>query len=194
MKQNFDAILEKVFKHEGGYVDHPKDPGGATNMGITFATLQRWRGKPITKQDVRNLTKREAADIYRAYYWNVIKGDDLPSGIDAFIMDYGVNSGPSRAVIHLQEILKVGQDGKVGPITIEAARKANAASVVDQLSARRMRFLKGLSTWGTFGRGWERRVNEVTAFSKSLIRSDDNRAPTSIVDIIISILMALFRR
>gem|GEM_PF-6374819 len=81
-KANFSACLAHVLASEGGYVDHTKDPGGATNMGITLATLQEWRGRPIAKTDVRDLTRDEAAAIYRAKYWNKVKGDDLPAGLD----------------------------------------------------------------------------------------------------------------
>lgn len=158
---NFPAVMTEIFKHEGGYVDHPKDPGGATNMGITFAVLQEWRGEPITKTDVKNLTKSEAQEIYRKRYWNVIKGDDLPAGIDLVTMDGSVNSGTGRGPKWLQAALAVAQDGKVGPNTIKAAWSANAADTINGACEARLSFLRGLKTYPTFGKGWESRVTAV---------------------------------
>ena len=94
---NFEASLAAVLKHEGGYADHPSDPGGATNLGVTRATLTRWRGRPVSKAEIRALTRAEAAKIYRALYWDEIAGDVLPAGLDFAVFDYCVNSGPGRA-------------------------------------------------------------------------------------------------
>ncbi len=157
----FDACLTELLKHEGGYVDHPADPGGATNMGITFATLREWRGKPVTKDDVRNLTKGEAGEIYRARYWNAVKGEQLPAGVDLAVFDYAVNSGPGRAVRDLQAILGVAQDGAIGPKTLAAVERAGPKTVIVDLCDKRRKFLRSLASYATFGRGWERRVNEV---------------------------------
>ncbi len=99
---NFERALSLVLKHEGGFADHPADPGGATMMGITQATLAEWRGRPVTKDEVRALSRVEAGAIYRARYWDAVKGDDLPSGLDLAAFDYAVNSGPARAVRTIQ--------------------------------------------------------------------------------------------
>jgi lysozyme family protein len=158
----FGACLPLILKHEGGYVDHPADPGGATNLGITHATLAAWRGKPVTKQDVRNLTVTEAAAIYRARYWDAVRGDELPAGVDLAVFDFAVNSGPGRAIRTLQGVLGVAQDGALGPVTMAALAKApGKATVIVDLCDARMRFLRGLSTFATFGRGWTARVNAI---------------------------------
>lgn len=161
-KNNLQKCLEVLWPFEGGYVDHPRDPGGATNMGITFAVLQRWRGAPITKTDVRNLTKAEAAAIYESNYWRPIRGDDLPLGVDLSTMDYGVNSGPSRSVRDLQRVVGVNADGVVGPVTLAAAAHAPRATIKAHC-ARRLSFVQGLKIWDTFGKGWSRRIATVEA-------------------------------
>jgi hypothetical protein len=102
---NFDRALTLVLQSEGGYADDPRDPGGATNRGITRATLARWRGRPVSKAELRALGRAEAAAIYRALYWDALRGDDLPAGLDIALFDYGVNSGPARAARTLQAVL-----------------------------------------------------------------------------------------
>jgi lysozyme family protein len=144
MKDTFDAYLPELFKHEGGYVDHPADPGGATNFGITLGTLQSFRGKPVSKGDVRNLTKREAGLIYRARYWDAIGGDSLPAGVDAVAFDIAVNHG-------------VGRWRQWAPI-IKGLAPDDA---IRALCERRRRFYRSLKTFPTFGKGWMRRANEV---------------------------------
>lgn len=173
---NFDRCLEEVLRHEGGYADHPSDPGGATNMGITRKTLARWRGVSpwweLPKQEVKNLKRGEARAIYKGLYWDVIAGNELPDGLDLALFDYAVNSGPARAVMDLQRELKVRIDGAVGPITLGAARDAahsgGIAGLIAALCARRLAFLKSLSIFAVFGRGWQRRVADVQASALQL--------------------------
>lgn len=148
MKQTFDQFLPQLLKHEGGYVDHPRDPGGATNLGITLATLSRWRGRTVSKAEVRALQKDEAAAIYRAEYWNKIDADSLRAGPDAALFDVAVNSGPGRAKAWLPLI-----SGK-GPV-----------DAVKAVCARRRAFFRSLRAFDVFGKGWMRRVNEVEAWS-----------------------------
>jgi len=162
-RDNFPAVMAEIWKHEGGFVNHPKDPGGATNMGITIGTLRDWRKKPVTVADVKNLTKAEALEIYRANYWRPVFGDDLPAGIDLVTMDPAVNSGVSRGVRWLQEALGATVDGRMGPQTINAALAADPVPTIQRACARRMGFLRSLRTWSTFGVGWSRRVASVEA-------------------------------
>ena len=160
----FADCLAELLRQEGGYVDNPADPGGATNLGITLATLSDWRGRPVTKQEVRDLTKSEAGAIYRARYWNVVRADSLPPGLDLAVFDFAVNSGPARAVKTLQAVVGAAQDGAVGPITLAAiARASGTVKIITELSDARMRYLRSLPTWESFGRGWTRRVEEVKA-------------------------------
>lgn len=165
---NFAAVMEHVFAREGGYVDHPADPGGATNMGITQATLAAWRGRAVTKAEVRALTREEASDIYYQRYWRAAGCHQMPPGFDLVLMDAAVNSGPVRGVRWLQEGLGVATDGIVGPITVEAAWKAGPDELRKAIDARE-KFLRGLSTWSKFGRGWTRRLDEVRAAAAEML-------------------------
>lgn len=162
-RDNFDAVMAEVFAHEGGFVNHPRDPGGATNWGITRATLADWRGRAVSVQDVRDLTRAEAQDIYRSRYWSPVAGDLLPAGLDLVAMDGAVNSGVSRGVRWLQTGLGVPADGRMGPVTLQAASQAVASDTIKRACAARMSFLRGLRHWDAFGRGWSRRVAKVEA-------------------------------
>lgn len=157
----FARCMPLILKHEGGYSDHPSDPGGATNMGITRATLEAWRGLPVSKADVMALQRAEAEAIYRAKYWNAVKGDDLPAGVDYCVFDYAVNSGPGRAIKALQRAVGEAQDGVIGPRTMAAVKAADPMLVINSICNSRLAFLQGLATWPTFGGGWGRRVREV---------------------------------
>ena len=112
---NFNPCLTFVLWAEGGYVDDPLDPGGATNLGITLGVLREWRHTAVTKSDVQNLTREEAGAIYRARYWNAIRGDELPAGVDLMVFDACVNLGPGRSARMLQAAVGVAQDGAIGP-------------------------------------------------------------------------------
>lgn len=177
-RDSFETALGAVLRHEGGYVDHPRDPGGATNMGITRATLAAFRGRPVTKAEVRGLTADEAGRIYRERYWNAVRGDELPAGVDLAVFDAAVNSGPSRAIRWLQGALALARDGRMGPATLAAARMAEPGALIRSFSAARLAFLRGLPTWPEFGRGWRRRVAETEAAALALARP--RRAPTSL--------------
>ncbi len=160
----FATCLDVVLKLEGGYVDDPADPGGATNMGITRATLAAWRGvspaSALAKAEVKALGRAEAAEIYRGQYWNRCRCGDLPAGLDLAVFDFAVNSGPDRAIRALQGAVGVSSDGIIGPITLAAV--ADRRSVLDKLIATicdgRLSFLQRLATYATFGRGWSSRV------------------------------------
>lgn len=161
---NYPACLAHVLKWEGGYVDHPRDPGGATNHGITRATLAAHRGRAVSKQDVRDLTIAEAGEIYRPKYWDKVKGDHLPDGMDLVTFDGGVNSGPSRGIRWLQKGLGVAVDGVIGPVTLQTVQTAQkGVLVIQRACAARMGFLQKLGTWSSFGRGWARRVADTEA-------------------------------
>ncbi len=162
--QNFEKSLGLVLKHEGGYVDHPRDPGGATNKGVTIGTLGDWLGRKATKEEVRNISDETVAAIYKRNYWDKVRGNDLPAGFDYVAFDGGVNSGPSRGVRWLQKGLKVSADGRIGPQTMDAALKVrDGVAVIQRACAARLGFMQGLRTWKTFGRGWGRRVAGVEA-------------------------------
>ncbi|WEK02770.1 MAG: glycoside hydrolase family 108 protein [Candidatus Devosia phytovorans] len=165
MADRFDICLDEVLRHEGGYADHPQDPGGATSMGITHKTLARWRQVSpwwdLPKSAVKDLTRAEAGKIYRAGYWDRCKADHLPPGLDLALFDYAVNSGPDGAIKALQAILGVLADGQIGPLTLAAVARRSSPGLVTALCDQRLGFLQRLGTFATFGRGWTSRVASV---------------------------------
>lgn len=177
---NFDASMAEVFSHEGGYVNDPRDPGGETNMGISK--------RSYPSEDIRGMTRERAAAIYRRDYWNRVKGDQLPDGIDLVAFDPAVNSGVSRGSRWLQSALGVTQDGKIGPQTVLAAQTAtDGVAVIKRACAARMGFLRGLtSLWSTYSRGWTRRVASVEATAVAMytrssvaVRQERKKADTT---------------
>ncbi|MAK51058.1 glycosyl hydrolase 108 family protein [Marinobacter sp.] len=162
MLENFVKSLETVLKHEGGYVDHPKDPGGRTNMGITQAVYEKYLNRTVTEEEMKNIKIGDVRIIYKENYWDKIKGDDLPSGVDFCVFDWAVNSGVSRASKALQKIIGAKADGVIGPNTLKAVESADSEVIIQQLTEAREDFYKRLSTFDTFGKGWLSR-NEKTA-------------------------------
>lgn len=160
--QNFNTIMLHIFEVEGGYVDHPRDPGGATNMGITLGTLSRWRGRRVSKEEVKNLTKMEAKNIYFNYYWEEVDCDEWPSGLDLLMMDACVNSGPSGAVKWLQRAVGVDDDGRLGPITKGSVRASQSLlDLIRSCMEERRKSVRTFRNYDVFGRGWENRLNSV---------------------------------
>jgi lysozyme family protein len=201
MKANFTRALAATLKHEGGWSDHPADPGGATMRGVTLATFRRYVPS-ASKTDLRNISDAQIEQIYRDGYWNKIKGDDLPYGVDFAVFDFAVNSGPQRAAIYLQEIVGVAPDGRIGPLTLAAIDKWDAVKLVEKLCANRIAFLKRLSTWPTFGKGWSRRVTDVLRLAKDMAialpkppaaKPEPVSRPT-VWSLIIDLFKAIFKR
>ena len=157
MKSNWNQIFKWVLATEGGYVNHPKDPGGPTNMGVTQRTYDAWTG---LHKSVKHITRTEVQAIFEKQYFHKVMGDDLPSGLDYAVADYAINSGPSRAVKALQRQLHVTADGIMGAHTLQAINTSNTP--VDEIIAtyctNRLNWMKRLKTWTTFGRGWSARV------------------------------------
>lgn len=166
--ENFDQAVSLTLSFEGGYSDHPLDPGGATNRGITLATLARHRGKPVSKSEVMALTEAEARAIYRASYWNAVSCDALPAGLDLAMFDFAVNSGPARAIAALSALL--GQKGRstIDQAMLDRLKSADCSLLARQLCRKRLGFLQGLKIFPTFGRGWTRRVEAVSAAAAAL--------------------------
>jgi lysozyme family protein len=163
MKENWDACFTMVLKHEGGFVNHPKDPGGMTNLGVTRTNWELYLDHDVTEADMRALTPEMVKPFYKKNYWDKIRGDELPSGVDYAAYDLAVNSGTGRAAKYLQQIAGVTADGVIGPRSMEAIKKCDAEDTVDSLCTMRLDFLKNLNTFDTFGKGWTIRVNDVKA-------------------------------
>ena len=163
-KAEFTPALKAVLAHEGGYVNHPRDPGGATNYGVTQRVYDGYRerqDRPL--QSVRHIAKVEVSAIYQRQYWNAIRGDELPAGVAYVVFDGAVNSGPGQAARWLQRALRMNAvDGVIGEATLAAARNhPDHDKLIADMLALRMAFLRRLKTWDAFGRGWTSRVNEV---------------------------------
>lgn len=169
MNEAFEIALKIVLKHEGGYVNHPRDPGGHTNLGITLKTLRRYR-KDADVEWLKSLRPESdiVKEIYGDGYWDAVKADELPPGVDLAMFDFAVNSGPARARKYLQQVLGVKVDGIIGPKTLASLRGRSPGSLVRSLCELRLAFLRGLSHWGDFGRGWERRVTETEELALAL--------------------------
>ncbi|TGS47544.1 MULTISPECIES: glycosyl hydrolase 108 family protein [unclassified Mesorhizobium] len=168
MDRNFSRSLALVLKSEGLWSDNPADPGGATMKGVTLANFRRYVQPNATKDDLRRITDAQLATVYRKFYWDAVAGDQLPDGVDYATFDFAVNSGPGRAAKYLQAVAGVPEDGQIGPTTIAAISAKPAGGVIDTLCDNRLVFLKRLPTWGTFGKGWQSRVESVRRASLSL--------------------------
>lgn len=176
MKANFPQAVALVLKEEGGYVDDPKDPGGRTNLGVTQAAWEAYRGTPSSEAQMRALTPNDVIPFYRVRYWDACKCDDLPDGLDYAVFDYAVNSGVSRACKCLQEILGVPQDGKIGPQTLAAVSTRAVENLIAGVCDARLAFLRAAKNpktqeplWPRFGRGWGKRVADVQGIALRMV-------------------------
>lgn len=176
---SFDEALTRVLVHEGGYVNHPADPGGATNKGVTQRVYDGWRrraGKPT--RSVKQITGDEVKAIYEFQYWDKIRADEMPAGVDYVVFDGAVNSGPGQAVKWLQRALGVAADGVVGAVTIEALNEhPDHDALIADVMSRRLAMLKGLRTWRTFGAGWSKRVANVLKHGQAAAMGSVGPAP-----------------
>ncbi len=174
MKENYKAFVDRMIqRYEGGYGWDRADPGGPTNFGITCYDLAEHRHQKMTSMSawaplVRAMPLQEAEDIYVTKYATACRFNDLNSGPDCAIMDFGVNSGSSRAVKYAQVIVGAPRDGVLGPHTLEAINKMGANTFVDDICDVRLHFLRSLHTWPTFGRGWASRVADLRAYCHHL--------------------------
>jgi len=170
MSNKFSEALEVILHHEGGYVNHPKDPGGETNLGVTKRVYEDFGGE----KEMKELVKEDVEPIYKKNYWDRVKGDDLPEGLDLCIFDFAVNAGPGRAAKFIQRLVNTIVDGGIGPNTIKCindhVEKYGVSTTIDQYQSARHNYYQGLSTFETFGRGWTRRVDEVTEKAKEWIQ------------------------
>jgi len=168
MKHNWEEAFKHILKHEGGYVNHPSDPGGMTNLGVTKRVWEEWTGKRVSEADMRALTPELVAPMYTKKYWDVIRGDDLPAGVDLCVFDAAVNAGVGRASKFLQQVVGVTADGQIGPKTISAVTAKPADEIIEAFCALREAHYKSLSTFETFGKGWMRRLASIKAESTDM--------------------------
>ncbi len=152
MKENFDEALKAILKHEGGFVNHPKDPGGMTNLGVTKKVWEEWVGHAVDEKAMRALTPETVGPMYKKKYWDAVKGDEMPDGLDYLMFDFAINAGPGRAIK-----------------TMQSLKDANQSELVAKFSAEKEAFYRSLPTFGTFGKGWLRRVAEAKTHAESML-------------------------
>jgi len=146
----FDAFIDRVLTHEGGYVNDPRDPGGETKFGISK------RSFPML--DIKGLTRDDAKALYRVNFWELVRGDELPRQFAFQALDAAVNHGIGNAVRWMQRAVGAADDGFIGPVTMERIKRFDPADLVLLFNAERLEFYTKLSTFDAFGRGWTRRV------------------------------------
>ena len=169
MQSNFEKALALVLQHEGGYVNHPSDPGGRTNLGVTQRVWEEYVGHPVDEAEMRSLTREMVAPLYKKNYWDVVCGDVMPAGVDYLLFDFAINAGTSRAVKTAQKSIGVTPDGALGPLTTEALITANAKDFIHKFSMAKESFYRSLTTFPTFGKGWLNRVAEGKKAAEGLI-------------------------
>jgi lysozyme family protein len=161
MNRNWDKSFDLVIVNEGGFVNNPNDPGGATNLGCTQTVWEQWVGHPVSIEDMKALTKDDVKPLYKRKFWDAIHGDALPAGLDYCIFDCAINSGVGRAAKFIQEIVGVSPDGAIGNNTISAISQINPVTLINEFSEKRLTYLQQLKLWPMFGNGWGKRVEQV---------------------------------
>jgi len=167
---NFNRCLAIILHHEGGYVNHPKDPGGETNLGVTKRVYEDFGGT----KDMVDLTEDDVAPIYEKNYWGRMKCDNIPAGLDLCVFDFGVNAGPGRAAKYLQTMIGTVADGGIGPNTLKALdeyieAEGGVENAIRNYQEARQGYYESLDTFETFGRGWTRRVTETTELALEMV-------------------------
>jgi lysozyme family protein len=175
--ENYAESISRMLASEGGYVNHPSDPGGPTNFGITIADYRKYVKPDASADDVRAMKVDEAKSIYREKYWGAMRCDELPAGVDYCVFDYAVNSGTGRVPKVLQRILAIAVTGRMDEAAVAAARAHDARILVQAICDERLRFLQGLKTWPVFGKGWGKRVGEVRVAALALTDKGAGRIP-----------------
>lgn len=161
MNSNWKRCFELMLESEGGYVDHPADPGGRTNLGVTQATWENWVGRPSDEKEMRSLTPEKVEPLYKRKYWDACRCDELPTGVDYLVFDFAVNAGVGRSAKTLQQSVGVIVDGSIGPITVRAVNMDNPKDIIEKFSNAKEVFYKSLPTFPVFGKGWLNRVAHV---------------------------------
>ena len=161
MKSNWDRSFQLLLKSEGGYVDHPSDPGGRTNLGVTQAVWENWVGRSSNEKEMRSLTAEMVEPLYKKKYWDACKCDELPNGLDYLVFDFAVNAGVGRSIKTLQTSVGATPDGAIGAKTLQAVMVCSKDQLINKFSDEKLKFYQSLPTFATFGRGWTNRVAHV---------------------------------
>ena len=173
MKDNFDASFEHVIKSEGGYVNDLADRGGETNLGVTIGAWGAYLGREIKTSEMKALTKEIVKPFYRTMYWDKVKGDNLPIGVDYAVFDFAVNAGTGRAAKFLQRSIGAVDDGVIGSGTLGLVNKTDPQKLLDNFADQKQRFYNGLATNNPtqqkFLKGWLARVDHVQNAAESMM-------------------------
>ena len=169
MQNRFRECLDLVLKHEGGFVNHKLDPGGMTNLGVTKKVWEEWVGKAVGEKEIRALTPATVAPMYKKKYWDAVKADELPTGLDYLMFDFAINAGPGRAIKTMQKAIGTNPDGVIGPKTLQALKTADQKDLIAKFSMEKELFYKALPTVATFGKGWMRRVAEAQSHAVTML-------------------------
>ena len=154
---------------EGGYVHHPSDPGGRTNLGVTQATWENWVGRKSDEAEMRSLTPEKVEPLYKKKFYDAVRGDELPAGISYLLFDFAVNAGVGRSIKTLQTAVGVTPDGGFGPITMAAVQAVDLVELIERFSQAKEDFYRSLTTFSTFGTGWLNRVADVKQHATSMV-------------------------
>jgi len=158
-----------LLEHEGGYVNNVHDKGGMTNLGVTKKVYDKWIDRESTEQEMRDLTPDDVAPIYKKNYWDRVKGDSLPSGLDWACFDWAVNSGSGRPAKAVQRAVGAEPDGAIGPQTLGLIMEKDPEFIIDYVYIVRKAFYEGLDDYKHFGRGWSRRNKETLKQALSMV-------------------------
>jgi lysozyme family protein len=177
MISNWQKAFEQMLASEGGFTDDERDPGnnlpdgrkGSTMLGVTQFNWEQHTGHEVTHEQMRKLTPADVEPLYKKKYWDVVRADELPSGIDYVLFDMGVNAGPGRSIKLAQATVGVPADGGLGPITMAAILAADPAEFIEKFSAEKEAFYRSLNTFETFGKGWLNRVAAVKQKATSMV-------------------------
>jgi lysozyme family protein len=169
MQGNFQECLDLVLKAEGGWVNHPSDPGGETNLGVTKRVWEEYVGHPV--ESLKKLTKEDVAPLYEQKYWRPCYGEVLPRGLDFVVFSMGVNAGPGRSVKLLQQSIGCVPDGIIGPATRELISASNSATLIAKFSEARRDYYRSLKNFPIFGKGWLNRVDHEETEALSMVKN-----------------------
>ena len=171
MADTFEVAIKEVLKHEGGFVNHPSDPGGMTNLGVTKRVYEKWMGREVSEQEMRDLSEDTAVKIYKKNYWDRNRCDMVEHasspGVAYFVLDFAINAGRQGAKC-LQKSIGANPDGAIGPKTIAILKDQNPKYVLEKMHELRQSFYESLKTFETFGKGWTRRNDEALEKAKKM--------------------------
>jgi lysozyme family protein len=169
MQSNWDNAFKMMLASEGGYVNHPSDPGGMTNLGVTKRVWEEWLGRESNEKEMRSLTPEMVEPLYKRKFWDACKCDNMPTGVDYLVFDFAVNAGVGRSAKILQTAVGVTPDGGIRPITLAAVKAQDPAELIQKFSDAKEAFYRSLNTFPTFGKGWLNRVAAVKIKASSML-------------------------